>query len=345
MSVVEMHATSQMTYLEGVHLGLPLEEYLADPALGSTDLRLLRRNPTSYWHFSHMNPQRQIKTTPYLERGTALHVLLLEGDRAFANRYLRGRERPEYLTPAEKGALTKAENKRAAAEGMEVLPAADYDRVLKSRIIINRHPIMSTCFTNGIPEVSVFWRRDGVRRKARLDYLKTFGVGDLKSAGNPYSRDFREVCTQAIRNYDYGMQAAHYLEARGQIPAQVQAGKVTVHPMGEVQFERFRSVVTSVGLGWQWVFFCTDGAPDAMSYKWTAGNPMLEQAGKDVEIAVARYVGYKRKFGNAEWVLIREVEELTWEHMPPWYGRPTIEDTEEYDEWMVNKPNIEGIDP
>jgi hypothetical protein len=41
----------------GVHFGLPLETYLADPAISSSDIRCLLRSPSDYWWQSHMNPE------------------------------------------------------------------------------------------------------------------------------------------------------------------------------------------------------------------------------------------------------------------------------------------------
>jgi hypothetical protein len=318
---------------DGIYFGLPFEDYLADPALGSTALRELRKNPTTYWHNSPMNPKRVVKKTSYLDRGTAMHTMLLEGEGAFTATYLRGAPRTDDMTPAEKGALTKAEKTRAAGLGMLALPAEDYDRILEVREVIKDNAEIAGCFVNGIHEVSVFWKRDGVRRKARLDYLKPNGVGDLKSVSNTYGRDFVECCRMAIRNWDYHLQAAHYIEARSKIRAYANAG--LVH--GPHDAALFKRIADNPGLGWQWVFVCAEGAPDTYSISLTTDNPILEDARIDLEIGVSRYVKYMRRFGTERWRLIRSVEELIWDDMPGYFARRTIEESAEYDEWMAEK--------
>ena len=74
-----------------------------------------------------------------------------------------------------------------------------------------------------MPEVSVFWEHemdDGfvVPCKARFDYLKGRGVGDIKTIRNPYGRPFGEACMRHIVDYRYDIQAAHYLAARAELP-------------------------------------------------------------------------------------------------------------------------------
>lgn len=327
---------AQTTERYGIYFGLPMEVYLADDALGSTDMRHLRRNPTSYWRNSSMNPKRVRKSKDYLTRGTAMHTMLFDGEGAFASLYMRGAVHTEDMTPSEKGAMTKEANKKAAAMGMTALPADDFERILEARTIIRMNPDMATSFSNGFAEVSVFWTRDGVRRKARIDYLKILGLGDLKSVANPYDIDFEECCRYAIARYRYDLQAAHYLEARAVI---THWGRVGIEAIshGNYDAELLKKIAANEGAGWQWVFYCTEGPPDACSYKLVHGNPMIEGAQRDIEIAVSRYVRLKAQFGEKQWVLIKPPQHLTYDMMPGYFARMTPEEGEEYAEWMDSK--------
>ncbi len=42
----------------GIYFGLDEVRYHSDPAVGSTDIRRLRRSAPDYWWHSHMNPAR-----------------------------------------------------------------------------------------------------------------------------------------------------------------------------------------------------------------------------------------------------------------------------------------------
>jgi hypothetical protein len=61
-----------------------MAEYLADPSLGSSDLKRLLQAPAIYWWHSWMNPERPFvpESTAKL-KGRALHKLVLEGSEAF----------------------------------------------------------------------------------------------------------------------------------------------------------------------------------------------------------------------------------------------------------------------
>src|ERR1017187_4825962 len=98
--------------------GLDEVHYHLDPAVGSTDIRRLRRSaPDYYWH-SWMHPSRppvdEVKPTPARLLGKAMHKLVLEGQAAFDRLYVRRPDDEDGATSADKSAVTKAVN--AAAE-------------------------------------------------------------------------------------------------------------------------------------------------------------------------------------------------------------------------------------
>lgn len=316
----------------GIHFNLPEDQHHADEGLGSSKLRLLRRNPTSFWK-RHIDPNRSDKkSTRGQTRGTALHKLLFAGEAAFDETYMRGPDQTD-MTTAEKSASTKASNLKAAALNKIALKAADYDQVAISRVMVLKNPELATVFINGFPEVSIFWERDGVRRKARIDYLKIRGIGDLKGVDNDDDMDFEEKCRMHIQRFRYDLQCGSYMEARALIPRMVADGMV----YGDHDATLLKKVAVRDKYAWQWVFYAMAGAPDVWSYTQSPGNPMIAAAQRDVEIAVSRFVRFKERFGDTQWVLAQPPKELTFEMMPPWFNRTTPEEMAEYDDWMNSK--------
>jgi hypothetical protein len=307
----------------GIYFDLDEDEYHADPALGSTDLRKLLGNPCDYWYESPMNPHREIdKDTPARARGRAMHKLVLEGEASFDKIYMRGPQHSDDMTASEKGAATKAANAAAAKLGKEVLPAKDYDRVAIASAMITRNPKLATAFLGGAPEVSVFWTRDGIRRKARLDYLKPRGIGDLKSVINTMEIAFPAACRRAIANYRYEMQAAHYLEARAEIPKFFADGMVFPSTDLDKWRDVLRKCAEAKAFAFQWVFFQSDKAPVTWSRILSPANPIFDIAQREIELATDNYKAFMDKFGpDSMWLLLDDPEELAMEEMPGWWGR------------------------
>ena len=197
----------------GIYFGMHDQEYFDDPALGSGDMRaLVKEGAPGYWWQSPYNPNKaDDDDKPSLVLGHAIHKLVLEGELAFDQLYVRSPHSDE-MTPAEKSAATKdlkARLKDAGRDDVTVMPGDRYDRAVIASAMITRNPGLRTAFQNGAPEVSIFWTRgDGIRRKARIDYLKPRGVGDLKSASNFKKVEFPRACREAIANLRYEIHAA-----------------------------------------------------------------------------------------------------------------------------------------
>jgi len=79
---------------EGVHLRMPDEVYFNARAIGSSDLKTLYWDPTSWWFQSDYNPERRRAQArapnrrTALDLGTALHALVLEGEAAYTSRFI-----------------------------------------------------------------------------------------------------------------------------------------------------------------------------------------------------------------------------------------------------------------
>jgi hypothetical protein len=308
---------------EGIYFELDEELYHLDPALGSSDHRKLLTSPCDYWYESPLNPNRPAdKDTPARARGRAMHKLVLEGEAAFDKIYMRGADHTDDMTPAQKSALTKALNVEAAKLGKIVLPAEVYDRTAIASAMITKNPKLATAFVGGASEVSIFWTRDGVRRKARLDYLKPRGIGDLKSIINTREIPFRAACLNSIANYRYEMQAALYIEARSMIPQFFADG--LVYPATQVDKWRdiLRKCAETKAFAFQWIFFQAEKSPITWSKILSPANPIFEIASREIDLAADNYRAYMEQFGpNEMWLEIEDPKELDMSEMPGWWGR------------------------
>lgn len=215
----------------GIYFNLSSDVYHQDPALGSSDIRLIKKNAPRYWRQSALNPDaadrsRYKKKMPALEVGTAMHTLVLDGDTAFKSRY---RRRPDDAPGADgpaKGAATRA-FKKTLLMGEQMLHGDDYQLCLDVQPLVEQHPDLGKSFNGGANEVSVFWRRtDGVMCKARYDRFKAFGIGDIKSIENERDDPLDLACHWAIKKYRYDIQIEHYLESRRHVPGLVGNGLV-----------------------------------------------------------------------------------------------------------------------
>ena len=66
---------------EGIYFDLPIDQYHADPAISSSGIKLLLKNPQKYWDKSAMNPEKESADTDALRVGKAMHCLLLEPEK------------------------------------------------------------------------------------------------------------------------------------------------------------------------------------------------------------------------------------------------------------------------
>lgn len=322
-------AISGGVHAPGVYFGLDEETYHADPSLGSSNLKTLAKNPSSYWFTSHMNPRRPAdKDTPARIRGRAVHQLVLYGEDHFDGNFMRGAVHVDDMTPAEKSAATKAANIAAAKAGKTALNAEVYDNIVIASAMIAKNPKLATALRNGMNEVSIFWQEQAtspvtgeivtIPLKARYDCLKPRGIGDLKSITNMHDKPFDRCCIESISNYRYDVQAKHYLNARPLLSKFIMEGRV----FGDHDPAFLKRVTVAKSWGWQFVFWQAEGAPITFSKSLSPGNPLLELAEGVLIKAKENYVEYMERIGpNEMWLLAEEPSELYLDEMPGWHGR------------------------
>jgi PDDEXK-like domain of unknown function (DUF3799) len=315
----------------GLYFGLPEQPYFDDTALGSGDMRaLVKEGAPGYFWQSPYNPNKPDDDKPSLVLGKAIHKLVLEGSDAFDRLFVRSPHSEDMDGPA-KSAATKDMKKRLRDAGrfdVTVLPGDAYDRAVIASSMITLNPGLRTAFQNGMPEVSIFWSRgDGIRRKARLDFLKPRGVGDLKSASNFKRIEFSRACREAIANMRYEIQAAHYLEARAMIPRLVSDGLV----FGDYDPEFLKAVCAERRFAFQFVFYATTGAPIPWSCVLSPpqapgepGNPILDYASREIDRATDMFAEAMLRFGpDTMWTPSDRPAELTMDSLPKWWAMTT----------------------
>lgn len=299
----------------GIYFGLDAAIYHADPGLGSGDVRRLLRGISAFWYESKFNPfaPEDTETKARIE-GSAIHSIVLEGMPAFRAGYVRRKDDPPGATASEKGTLTKRA-KADLKEGEHLLHGDEYDRTLLVAGEIASNPDVATAFQNGMPEVAVFWDEpvEGappVRCKALLDYLKIRGIGDLKTIANELQLEFDLAVRRSIRYQRMAVQAALYMRGRKRFSGMLASGQVH----GTVDMDWLAKVCATppAELGWQWIFYQRNGAPEVASKKLSPKNPLLTSAHEAVDEALFRYARALQELGTDKpWRKHVQVTELT----------------------------------
>jgi hypothetical protein len=281
-------------YEPGIYIGLPDEDYFQDPALGSSDIKSLLVSAPDYWHNSLYNPQRQMKESHYMDRGHALHAMLLRGPSFFAAHYdrrLRKEDHPDALVTVdqlrgvlESYGLAKSGDKASLikrirdagathleiwddlvaaqeASGKTIIEHDDYDRILIADAMVRKNPALAACFRAGIPEVAIFWEIDGVRFRAKLDWLAMNSTTDLKSFTNKMERPVGEAIQSTFWNQRHHLQASHYLNGRAQMARLIEEGRV----FGDVDLDWLKKVAAVENDSFVFLFHQLRGAIDSRS--------------------------------------------------------------------------------
>jgi hypothetical protein len=232
---------------DGVYFQLPESEYHALPALSASGIKNLLISNPDFWFRSPFNPNRRDESTDAMTIGKAFHKRILEGRDSFYKNYaasfeapadcLRTRDDIIECLEANGFAVKKTAKKdellaqlrgttinvdvldwlrdayQTEHNGKEFLSPDLLTSIETSAAMIEMNPQLSKCFSGGYPEVSVVWTEDGVRFKARIDYLKPKAIIDLKTFGNFLNKPIDSAIYSAMASGKYHIQAAFYLRA------------------------------------------------------------------------------------------------------------------------------------
>jgi len=190
----------------GIYFNMPNEIYHADASLSNSGMGKLLKTPKNYWYESPMNPDREPLDTQALKQGKVLHTLLLEPHK-FHEEW-----------------TVKAGVKNTTVAGM--VGEGAYNDLKKAVMALRSDKIISGLFSHGYPEVSIFWIDDetGVPCRARMDYLSTFLVADLKGVADTSNYKLG----YSIADYGYYRQAAFYLRGIACIKGLIRDGQAVI---------------------------------------------------------------------------------------------------------------------
>lgn len=330
----------------GVYFGLPDDDYFRDPALGSTDIKKLLISPADYWCESLYNERRNPKATRYLDRGHGIHAMVLFGEAYFDKSFARKIQRDDYpdalVTMADMKAALKAvglstsgkkedlaarlrENaprfvlfddlvEEQQRSGKTILEPDDYDRIIIASAMIKRNPALKNCFENGVPEVSVFWEQDGVRFRARFDYLRMQSTIDLKSFTNKMERPLAEAVNSTFWNQRHDLQAAHYLNARTIMRDLFNQGRV----FGDIDRDWLRRVVEVENDVFVFVYHQLSGSTVTRGRFVRRGEHVDGAASAQIARAADIWRENFSRFGEDMWVDMTPLDEVVAEDVPGW---------------------------
>lgn len=189
---------------DGIYFGLSESEYFAEDRIGSTELRALIESPSKFWAESFLNPLKKDKGKKPLNDGKIFHKLILEGERAFMR---------DYVIAPDVSPHTKEYKEWKARQ---IKPIVQQDDLRDAQWVVGllkgKGSVLDKFFKDGYPEVSILWTDDsGIKRRARIDYLKVGQLIDLKSFTN--WRGEKDHCTRYFWNYKVFVQLIDYINA------------------------------------------------------------------------------------------------------------------------------------
>lgn len=181
--------------------------YRADPAYSASDLKIItKQNARALWHskFNELAPPKL--PTPAMKFGTLFHTMCLEND-SFYGQYKVVEDK---RTKKGKEIALECETK-----GITVITPQDAalaDNMLSS---IMANEVAYELLDKGKSEQSFWWSHSatGLDLKCRCDKINGDTVVDLKTTGEGGASP--DSFTKTITNFNYHLQAAHYLQGTG----------------------------------------------------------------------------------------------------------------------------------
>ena len=181
---------SELAPERGFVLGMDDRDYRKAEGLCSSDLKILSKDP--YLYFNKV----RTPSTPAMDEGTLLHLLLNEPHKLHEKFFIRGESEGEVGDRIRMGYEAYA----------NILECAEFVKEsLKSTLGIDLDAMDS--------EVSYFGEYEGIKAKCRADKLTKDRKScfDIKKTANASTKEFlRQAC-----NLDYGIQSLFYRKLMG----------------------------------------------------------------------------------------------------------------------------------
>lgn len=224
-----------------------------------------------------------------------------------------GASRTEYVMAAKRAGLKVSDDWKMdelmRAEGRDILSKRWCAQLNMIDHLLNvSHPalegrsIREDSLSDGYPEVSVFWTdENGVRFKARFDWMRRAAIVDLKTYGCPADKAPVSFFLGQIAQYGYDLQRVAYIEAWSQLKRLIPEGRV----FGEVDPAWLKRVRVDREPLWRWVAVQTLGMPEIDWVDWHASMAGMSAEGQRRE-AVAAFILYQDRFGmDTPWAALR----------------------------------------
>lgn len=207
---------------------IPEEQYFADPGMNSGALAEILRSPRHYW-IKYVK-KKKFKESPALRKGRLFHLSILQPWEAldrfvispkFDRRTTKGKEEEkDFLANLKPSALVLSEDEYEQFGSMA-------ENVLANKFLCN-------LLKDGVREHSMFWDRDGLRCKGKVDFMTKDGiVADLKTTRNAAPIPF----SKSVVNYNNDLQAAWYLDGLSRITGSRKKSFIWIAVENETPYE------------------------------------------------------------------------------------------------------------
>lgn len=263
---------------EGLHPGLyfDLDEdtYHRDTAFSHSGMRKILTHPYDYWYYSPLNPHRNFKVTEAMLFGKMCHMYLLQPELFFNT----------YAVP---GMGYKPDRK--------LISRSDFAKIEEAVQILKDHPEISQYFQKGFAEVSIFWicPRTGIRLKMRIDYLRIFGIIDLKR--NKEIED--DPLGWAIEAHGYDIQAELYQQGLRIIRRMLKTKKANVYGCPDKNW--LKEFINCEDISF--VFLFQRSVAPYVFRVIEFEEDVEENARVCIDCAIDRYKENIEKYGSNEW--------------------------------------------
>jgi hypothetical protein len=190
--------------------------------------------------------------------------------------------------------------------GRQQIKRRDHDYVAQVERFVRAWPEASALLSDGIPEISIFWTDDGVRKKARLDWLSRTAIVDIKKFGQAPMRGF-DLATYLQREavtYCYDIQAVHNTRAAAVLPMLLGGGG-QVSATGEDARARIAKLETIVREfenvappAFHWLFLRTPGPPQGLIMPFLADCDRWSHCEYEIDAALANLKAWRLTCGD-----------------------------------------------
>ena len=336
---------------DGIYFGLDESAYHADPALGSSDLKQIYLDPID-WQYDRLHGTRE--ETDAMLFGSALHCRVLEGKAVFDAKFCGVPVKPDgcLITNDDLGAWLKSyglsdkgkkaelieriqssgvaqpaiwevlrEEFEALNAGKSELTEQQFERVETAARWMQADATLQVmmkdgAFQFGAPEVSFFYTVEGVRLKARFDYLVGHAILDLKSFAPMYKEVPAYSITRAIMRQRYDLQCAAYVRAWHQGRKLYESGAV----FGSQPDGLLKSVYSRAHPLWVWVFLKTVAAPQPFVRSLSNEEMVFGIADRCITTAIEKYQAKVAEFGTEKiWPPNNPPEAMATDDFPQWF--------------------------